>query len=81
MPQSRKRPGHHEFKKPADIPADQRIRGRVFVAILMVVFGLLIAYFAVGNNYIVLAIVAIACAMLGYILGKKMEKDAGRKTE
>ncbi len=78
MPQSRKRPGHHEFKKPADIPSSQRIKGRVFVSGLMVVFGLLLAYFAVGVNYIVLICVAVASAVLGYVIGKKMEKDAGR---
>ncbi len=78
MPQSRKRPGHHEFKKPADIPSSQRIKGRVFVSILMVVFGLLLAYFAVGANYIVLGTVALACAVLGYFIGKKMEKEASR---
>ena len=80
MPESRKRPGHHEFKKPADIPSRQRIKGRVFVSILMVAFGLLIALFAVGTNYPILALVVVLSAVIGYFIGKKMEKEASEKT-
>lgn len=79
MPESRKRPGHHEHKKPADIPSGQRIKGRVFVSILMVAFGLLIAYFSVGANYPVLLMVVALSAVIGYFIGKKMEMEAGKK--
>lgn len=80
MPESRNRPGH-TYQKPADIPSRQRVKGRVIWAILFVVFGLLIAYFAVGENYLVLAIVAVASAVLGVIIGKNMERDAAHKAQ
>jgi uncharacterized membrane protein YfcA len=73
MPESRKRPGH-PYQKPADIPARQRVKGRTMWAILFGVFGLLIAYFAVGANYIVLTAVTLVAGIIGYIIGKKMEK-------
>ena len=76
MPESRKRSGHHEFQKPADIPAKQRTKGRVIWAILMGVFGLLMAFFAAGANYIIVAAAGIVAAAIGYVIGKKMEKEA-----
>ena len=73
MPESRKRPGH-PYQKPADIPARQRVKGKIMWAILFSVFGLLIAYFAVGANYLVLIVVTLVAGIIGYIIGKKMEK-------
>ena len=75
MPESRNRPGHH-YQKKADIPARQRVKGRMIWAILFAVFGLMIAYFSVGENYIVLAAVAVVSAAIGYMIGKNMEKAA-----
>lgn len=75
MPESRKRKGH-PFRKTADVPASQRIKGTTIWALLLAAFALLIAYFAAGLNYIILIIAAIAGAALGYVIGKKMEKDA-----
>lgn len=72
MPQSRKRPGH-QYQKPADIPASQRVKGRIVWALLFAVFGFLIVFFA-SSNYIVPAIGAIVAAILGYYSGKAMEK-------
>ena len=48
-------------------------------AILFAVFGALIGFFAAGDNYAVIAIVAAAAAVLGYVIGKNMEKDATHK--
>jgi hypothetical protein len=73
MPESKKRPGH-PYQKPADIPARQRVKGKIMWAILFGVFGLLIAYFAAGSNYIVLILATLVAGMIGYIIGKKMEK-------
>lgn len=78
MPQSRNRPGH-QYQKKADIPAKQRVKGRVIWAILFAVFGLLIAFFSVGADYPVLIIVAAVSALLGYVVGKNMEQDAVQK--
>ena len=78
MPQSRNRSGHH-YQKRGDIPSKQRVKGRVIWAILFAVFGLLIAFFSAGENYLVLMIVAVACAVLGYVIGKNMEQDAVHK--
>ena len=74
MPQSRKRAGHHEYKTPADIPPGQRVRGRVIWALLTAVLALLTAWFGVGENYPVLAISVIGGALIGYFIGRAMEK-------
>ena len=78
MAESRNRPGHH-YQKPADVPSKQRVKGRVIWAILFAIFGLLMAYFATGDNYLILAIAAIASAAIGFIIGKNMEQDAAHK--
>jgi hypothetical protein len=75
MPQSRKRPGHH-YQKPADIPSSQRTKGRIIWAILFAVFGVIIAFFAAGDNYIVLIIAAVVAGLIGYAVGKNMEQAA-----
>ena len=76
MPESRKRQGHHEYKKPADIPAKQRAKGRILWAILLGVFGAIISYFAGGGNMIVLIIGAVAGGLIGFFIGKKMEEES-----
>ena len=79
MPQSRKRHGHHEHHEPSAIPAKQRTKGRTIWAILIGIFALIIAFFAAGDNYVVIAIAAIAGAAVGYMIGKSMEADASHK--
>ena len=73
MPESRNRPGH-DYQKPADIPASQRVKGKVIWAVLFGVFGFLVTLFAAGLNYVVLAIVTIVAIIAGYFIGKSMEK-------
>jgi lipopolysaccharide export LptBFGC system permease protein LptF len=75
MPESRNRPGH-PYKKPADIPASQRVKGKIIWALLFGVFGLLISYFAAGANYKIIIIATIVAAIIGYFIGKKMEKKS-----
>ena len=75
MPQSRKRHGH-PYQKPAEIPASQRTKGRIIWAILFAVFGVLIAFFAAGSNYVVLIITAVVAGIIGYAVGKNMEQAA-----
>jgi hypothetical protein len=75
MPQSRNRPGH-KYQKPADIPARQRTKGHIILAILFAVFAVIVALFAAGPDYIILALAAIAGAAVGYLVGRSMEKDA-----
>ena len=77
MPQSRKRPGH-QYHKPADIPAKQRVKGRITWALLFGVFGLLMALFASGN-FIVWVIAAVVAAAIGYAAGKSMEQQSTHK--
>ena len=77
MPQSRKRKGH-PYKRTSDIPSSQRTKGRVFSAILLGVFSLLIALFSAGLNYIVLAVATIAGCFIGYLVGKTMEKEVNK---
>ena len=76
MPHSRKRPGHHPHQKPADIPSRQRTKGRTIWALLLGIFALIIAFFAAGDNYIVLVLAAIIGAVVGYVIGKKMENES-----
>lgn len=73
MPESRNRPGH-PFQKPADIRSSQRVKGKIMWALLFAVFGLLISWFAAGYNYTVLIVATLAAAIIGYFIGKKMEK-------
>jgi hypothetical protein len=76
MPQSRKRAGNHPYKQQADIPASQRVKGRIMWAILCAIFAFLFAYFGAGENYLVLSLATIAGAVIGFFIGKAMEQDA-----
>lgn len=75
MPNSRKRPGHHVHHEPAAIPARQRTKGRIIWALLGGVFGFLITLFASSEGYIAPIIGCIVGALLGFVIGKNMEKD------
>lgn len=75
MPQSRHRPGH-PHQKEAAVPSSQRVKGRIIWALLFAVFAGIISLFAVNDNYLALAVAVLAGAAIGYVLGKKMEKDA-----
>ena len=79
MPQSRKRKGH-AFQKPANIPAAQRTKGRYLWALLFGIFGLIMAWFGAGENYLVLVVATLGGGIFGYIVGKKMEQEAGKKS-
>jgi hypothetical protein len=76
MPESRKRPGNHPYRKKADIPASQRTRGTVTWAVLIAVFALLISVFLISTDIVTLVIAGAAGALIGYLVGKRMEKDA-----
>jgi uncharacterized membrane protein len=75
MAQKRKH-HHHATPKHIDIPARQRTKGRIIWAILFAVFGIIITFFAAGNNYIVLIIAALISGLIGYAIGKNMEQAA-----
>ncbi len=77
MPESRKRRGHH-YQKPSAIPSRQRAKGRILWAILFAVFGLAIAFFAAGDGYIVLLTGVVIGALIGYAVGKNMERAAAK---
>jgi len=77
MPQSRKRRGHR-YQKRSDIPASQRTKGRIIWAILFAVFGIMLTFFAAGDNIIVLVIAALIAALIGYTIGKNMEQEASK---
>ena len=51
-------------------------KGTVVWAVLFGVFGLLIAFFAAGANYIALALGLLGGAAIGYLVGKRMEAEA-----
>jgi hydrogenase/urease accessory protein HupE len=48
-------------------------------AILFAVFGIIVGFFASGDNYIVIILCALAGAVVGYAIGKNMEQDAGKE--
>ena len=75
MPESRHRHGHHQHVEPGPVPSSQRTKGRTLWAILIAIFATVIAFFADGENYYVLGGAAIVGAVIGYLIGKKMEKD------
>jgi uncharacterized membrane protein YfcA len=79
MPQSHKRKDAPHHQSTTNIPAKQRTTGHTFWAILCAVFGLLIALFAAGTNYIALVIGALAGGAIGYFIGTKMEEDVSKK--
>lgn len=64
---------------PSEVPASQRVKSRYVWAILLAVFGVIIAFFAVGLNYIALIIGGLIGAIGGYFIGKKMVKDLAGK--
>ena len=78
MPQSRKRPGHHPHQQPSAIPARVRTKGRIIWAILFALFGVMVGFFATGDQYIVLILCGLVGAAIGYIIGKNMEQDASK---
>lgn len=74
MPKSRKRHGH-KYKKPSDIPSSQRTKGRIIWAILFAVFGFVLTLFAT-DNYIIPIVAALIAGLIGYTVGKNMERAA-----
>jgi membrane associated rhomboid family serine protease len=79
MPQSKKRHGqHHHQKTSTNIPARQTTKGRIIWALLIGVFGLLIGAFASETGYVAMIIGAFAGSLIGYIIGKNMEREAQR---
>jgi predicted phage tail protein len=76
MPESKKRQGHHVHHQPSTIPPGPRTKGRIIWAILLGIFGLLVAFFAAGTNYIALAAGVLIGALIGYTIGKSMENEA-----
>lgn len=69
-----KKPHGEPFPKHADVPYHQRIKGKIMWAILFGIFGLLISYFAAGPKYMILTAGTLVAAIIGYFIGKKMEK-------
>ncbi|MBA2500613.1 MAG: hypothetical protein H0V30_12860 [Chitinophagaceae bacterium] len=78
MPESRKRKIPPKLK-PSEVPASQRVRGRIIWSLLLAVFGIIIAFFAVGLNYIALTIGALIGAIAGYFIGIQMVRDLSEK--
>ena len=76
MPQSRKRPGHQDHRNTHAHSSRQKGKGKIIWALLLGVFGLLIAMFATLDNYTVWIIGAVLGGAVGYMIGKNLEKQA-----
>jgi glycopeptide antibiotics resistance protein len=74
MPNSRKRAGHH-YQKPSAIPGKQRTKASTVCAILFAFFIGVISFFA-DAGYITILFFTLLGALIGYFVGKGMEKDA-----
>jgi uncharacterized membrane protein YfcA len=74
MPQSRKRAGHH-YQKPSDVPAKQRTKASTILAIFFAVFTGIVSYFS-DAGYTTVLFFTIAGALVGFFVGKAMERDA-----
>jgi membrane protein YqaA with SNARE-associated domain len=73
MPQRRKRKNHPNVKR-SEVSASQRTSGHFLWALLFAAFAGLIGFFAAGSTYIVIIICAAIGGVLGYIIGRKMER-------
>jgi uncharacterized membrane protein YsdA (DUF1294 family) len=71
-----KKPANRTSAQRPDIPASQRTSGHLLWALLFGVFGVLLALFASGGSIAALLTGALAGGTIGYLLGKKMERDA-----
>ena len=80
MPESRKRPGHHVHHNTSTTPGRPRSKGRIMWAILLGVFGLMVAFFAAGANYVALTAGAVIGALIGYGIGRSMESEARKNS-
>jgi len=49
-------------------------------AILLGVFGLMVAFFAAGANYVALTAGAVIGALIGYGIGRSMESEARKNS-
>ncbi len=56
------------------IAPKQRAKGSILWSLLFGIFGVLIAFFAAGLNYVVMLVAGIAGSIIGFIIGKKMER-------
>jgi uncharacterized protein YcfJ len=74
MARNRKRKGH-PFRKSPDIPANERVKGKTFWAILFAVFGLIIGFLVGGGDIIIIALSALGGGLIGYLIGKSMEES------
>ena len=75
MAESRKRKDSNQIRR-ADIPSSQRTTGHLLWALLVGVFGLMIAYFATSGGWTALITGAAIGAVVGWLLGRKMERDS-----
>lgn len=75
MPNSRKRKGHHQHHQDEMRTASkQKTSGHLIWSLLIAIFAMVIGWFAAGTNIVVLVICGVAGAVLGYLIGKNMEK-------
>lgn len=76
MPNSKKRKGHHPHHPQGHLSTapKQKTSGHLILSVLIGLFAVLIGWMAAGDNWIVLAVCAVAGAVIGYFVGKSMER-------
>lgn len=76
MPNSKKRKGHHPHHPQNALSSapKQKASGHLIWSVMIGLFAVLIGWMAAGSNWIVLGLCAIAGAIVGYFVGKSMER-------
>ena len=81
MPRSKSRkPPHHQHHQPSPEKIQSKKNKVVIVAIIFLgLLGIGIAWFASGNNLLVLALGALVGGVAGYFFGKQIESSFAKK--
>jgi membrane protein YqaA with SNARE-associated domain len=81
MPRSKSRKHHHQQQHHPSVAKEQAKKNRLLIVtiIFLALLGIGIAWFASGNNLLVLALGALIGGVCGYFFGKLIESSLAKK--
>ena len=81
MPRSRSRKPHHQQQHHPPTAKHQPKKNKVVIVatIFLALLGIGIAWFAAGNNLLVLALGGLVGGVCGYFFGKQIDKSLASK--